>query len=324
MTSHMKYTKEIKVGLTAIVAIAALYLGLKYIKGTEVFSSENQYYIYYNSVDALENSSPVMINGFMVGRVTGLEFIPSSQPRIQVEISVSKDILLPKGTSAELRSSSILGGKLISLHLPKEGPPLSDGDTLTARVRATLTGLLGRQSVQNEVSDFISNITALAKNLSTSGAVLDKTLQRLDTLAFLFTLMVEHNQLYVNHSVKQLSIASSQLNNIMKQADSLLVDSRHIIKTLREEDVAPFVQDARSTLRQLDSLSASLNAGRGTLGKLFVEDSLYYSIQSALHSIQTLADHFNKRPKDFLSPLGRSEKDISRRALKEVLKGKSP
>ena len=318
----MKYAKETKVALTAIAAVAVLYYGLKYIKGIEAFSSENQYYIYYSSVDALEKSSPVTINGFVVGRVTKLKFVPSNQPHIEVEVSISEDIALPEGTVAELQSNSILGGKAISLWLPKEGPSLNDGDTLVSRTKSTLADLLGDQSVQNKVSGFISNFGILLENLSTSSMVLDKTLQRLDTVALVLTLMIQHNQIHVNHSVEQISLASTQINQVITQVDSLLMESRQSIKTLQEEDISPLMRDLRHTIGSVNLLMDSLNAGRGTLGKLLTEDELYHLLTSTLHSLQTLSGHLDRRPKDFLSPFGRSEKRIARRTRKKSKKSK--
>ena len=47
----MKYfTKEVKIGLTGAVAIAALFIGLNFLKGINLFKSSNSYYIEFSDI----------------------------------------------------------------------------------------------------------------------------------------------------------------------------------------------------------------------------------------------------------------------------------
>ena len=56
----MKYfTKEVKIGLTGIIAIAALFLGLNFLKGINLFKPTNSYYIEFADIKGLAKSGPV-------------------------------------------------------------------------------------------------------------------------------------------------------------------------------------------------------------------------------------------------------------------------
>ena len=47
----MKYfTKEVKIGLTGAVAIAALFIGLNFLKGMNLFKASNAYYIEFSDI----------------------------------------------------------------------------------------------------------------------------------------------------------------------------------------------------------------------------------------------------------------------------------
>ena len=64
----MKYfTKEVKIGLTGAVAIAALFIGLNFLKGINLFKSSNSYYIEFSDIKGLAKSGPVLANGYKIG-----------------------------------------------------------------------------------------------------------------------------------------------------------------------------------------------------------------------------------------------------------------
>ena len=73
LTIHPKYSppvsKEIKVGLLAIVAIAALVIGFNFLRGSNLLSSAKTYYATYPSVEGLNAGAPVVLNGIKVGQV---------------------------------------------------------------------------------------------------------------------------------------------------------------------------------------------------------------------------------------------------------------
>ena len=65
--------KEVKVGLLGIIALAIFYLGFNFLKGLDVFRTENEYFTFYQNAEGLQTSNPVMYNGVTVGRVVLVE-----------------------------------------------------------------------------------------------------------------------------------------------------------------------------------------------------------------------------------------------------------
>ena len=54
-----KFSKEIQIGLVAIIGVVLLYFGLKFLKGLTVFSSDSNYYVKFDNITGLSASSPV-------------------------------------------------------------------------------------------------------------------------------------------------------------------------------------------------------------------------------------------------------------------------
>ena len=68
----MKYfTKEVKIALTAIVAIALLFVMINFLKGVNVFKSSNTYYIVFHDVVGLSVSNHVYANGYGSKTISG-------------------------------------------------------------------------------------------------------------------------------------------------------------------------------------------------------------------------------------------------------------
>ncbi len=47
----MKYfTKEVKIAIVAIVGLVVLFLGMNFLKGLDLFSTDNRYYISFRDI----------------------------------------------------------------------------------------------------------------------------------------------------------------------------------------------------------------------------------------------------------------------------------
>ena len=91
----MKYlTKEVKIGLTGIVAVAVLVFGINFLKGINMFKSGSGYYVEFENIAGLVTSSPVYANGFSIGLVRDIYYDYNSLGKIVVEIDLNDNMKL--------------------------------------------------------------------------------------------------------------------------------------------------------------------------------------------------------------------------------------
>ena len=57
-------TKEVKIGLAFIVSLAFLIWGINFLKGVNLFTPSNHYYLKYENIDGLVISNGVFIKGY--------------------------------------------------------------------------------------------------------------------------------------------------------------------------------------------------------------------------------------------------------------------
>lgn len=92
----MKLTKEIKIALVAIVGILVMYFGINFLKGMNLFSTNNTYFITFDDIQGLGVSTPIYADGYKVGTVDGLEYDYKESGPIKVKVDIIKDLRIPQ------------------------------------------------------------------------------------------------------------------------------------------------------------------------------------------------------------------------------------
>ncbi len=106
----------------------------------------------FDHIDGLTVGSDVRIAGVKIGSVTGTGIDPQSFQAV-VNLSVRDDIKLPKDTSAEITSESLLGGKYLAL--------VPGGDETTLKPGQTITITQGSISLEQLLGKFIFSVTSM-------------------------------------------------------------------------------------------------------------------------------------------------------------------
>ena len=125
------FSKEVKIGLTGVIALCLLIYGINYLKGIEMFKPTNYFYVKFKNVNGLTKSSPVFADGYRVGIVSDLHYDYTQPGNVIAEIDIDPELRIPKGSTAELETD-LLGAMKLSILLsnnPRER--YEAGDTLT-------------------------------------------------------------------------------------------------------------------------------------------------------------------------------------------------
>ena len=104
------FNKELIIGISVILAIVILFFGIEYLKGINMFSPANFYYVNCANVSGLEISSPVMIDGYKVGQVREISYDYDNPGKIKVLLAVNKKLRVPDDSYAVLASTLMGGG----------------------------------------------------------------------------------------------------------------------------------------------------------------------------------------------------------------------
>ncbi|WKN45561.1 MlaD family protein [Tunicatimonas pelagia] len=307
----MKLSKEIKVSLLAIVAAVILFLGVRFLKGTEVFSRFNTYYVVYDNIEGLTTSNPVMINGYKVGQVMKIELEQNRGNSLLVTMNIDEKILLGEGATTSLVSSDLLGSKALYLKVGDISQPIDDGDTLRSNVELGIVERVQAQALPitekldstlarvnqilgaNDQSD-MSNIigTLVGDTTSVSAAVnnLEGTTRSINDI-------LQQNERGLNATIANLELLTRQLSDPENGVGPLLAKLNQKVDSLQIQST---IEEFEAIAQTLNQITTKMNEGEGSMGKLLNDDSLYTNLNSTARDLDLLLVDFRENPKRYV------------------------
>lgn len=281
---------EVKIGLTGVIAIVALFLGIKFLKGENLFSSSEVYYISFSNAKGLTKSSSVYADGYKVGIVSNIRYDYSHPGEVIVEISTDKGLRIPKGSSAQL-DEAVLGGCTLNLLLATNlRESYHPGDTIKG----------------NDVS----GLMAKAANMMPQ---LEQVVARVDTLVATLNLLVSNPNLpliiqntkliteNLNHSSEQLNYL---LRNDIPQMTGTFSKAGENVTMLTDKmnqlDLQATLDNVNQTINSVHSMMEQIQSPDGTLGKLMSDPALYNNLNHTVQSADSLVTDLKAHPKRYV------------------------
>jgi phospholipid/cholesterol/gamma-HCH transport system substrate-binding protein len=293
-------SKEVKVALLAVVAIAALYFGFLFLKGTDFFSSTKTYHVIYENVDGLTVSSPVVLNGVNVGFVQDMKLILDKDNRVNVAINVNEEVPVGDSTIASLTSSDLLGGKAITLFLKTNKKRYKGGEMLISYTQQSLTDMLTAKAmpvlgkVDSTLLRFNSFFNDEAKNS------LRATILNTQATTAAVRDMLLANQRNINAITTNLAALTGALKVTEQKFGILAANLNQITDTLKATPINSTIRNLNATVSEAQTALNKFNQNSGTMGKLMNDDSLYANMNASTESLNALLKDLKTNPKRYV------------------------
>lgn len=317
----MKIKNEVRIALVAVVGIVVLFLGMQFLKGLDIFSSEYPYVMKFSNISGLSASSPIYADGFRVGTVNTISYDYSKRGDITVEVSINKEMQIPQGTSAEI-VSDVLGNVQVNLILGKENAGvLSPGDVIDGRIN---NGALGdMKDMIPAVQKMLPKLDSILASVNTllADPALASSLHNVDRItADLTTSTKELNRLLatVNHELPSLSAKTGRLvdnaGRTVANANTAITTANTMMTTINGKMAAVDVEGTMAkvdrTLGNVQSLTDKINRGEGSLGLLINDANLYNNLTNTVRDADSLVVNLREHPKRYVhfSIFGKKDK----------------
>ena len=296
-----KISNEVKIGITALIAILVFIWLFNFLKGKNLFSKTANYYVVYDKVGGLAESSPVEINGYKVGVVQSVRFLDPLSGRLLVELSVEKDFRLPVNTVAEITTASLIAGMKIQFVYGNGPGTYSNGDTIPGRLAVSVLSKVETEllPLKDKISDLISAIDTVIgsinevmdpkfrSDLRSGVASLSNTARSIDESELKSTLD------NVNKFTQMLAENTGRMTSTFSSLEN-------IADTLAAADIYNSVNSLKSSLEKAATLMENLNNGKGSAGQLMTNDSLYTNLSNSLGSLNMLLQDLKANPKRYV------------------------
>ncbi len=314
----MALSKEVRVGVFAILAITVLYLGFNYLKGIDFLSKTQKYYVVYADVAGLTRSNPVKISGYNVGRVSNIKLLQNQQNMVLVELDIDTGIILGDTAMAKL-NSDLLGSVSIILFPGNLDNPLQPGDTLKSRIDPDLAELFkeSAQPISDNLQVTMRKLNILLDDLSGSGAELKKSLASFTKIADNLNARIYENRNTLKNTLSEFEQLSKGLNKTLANLKPTLDNFKVLSDSLSHLELNGTLKRVDALLEELTLAAQLIQNDSSSFGKLMNDDELYESMNRTIANLDTLLVHINENPKHFFAPLGKSKKQIEKEANKK-------
>jgi len=324
----MKTSREAKVGLLALISLIVLYFGFNFLKGSNIFSRSNIYYVEYDNVDGLAASNPVVLNGYPVGRVADIELMPKNGNKLKVTLDIQRDVPLPEGSKAVLVDGGVLGGKAIRLAMGTSDKMIPDKSTIPGEKELGLMALLQNQAspVLSHADSLIKNLVVVSEGFKQTGETLNKVLANFDQTGNSLNSILSENKVKLSGMMTNLNELSKSLVETEKSIKPLLANANTLVDSLQAIQLGSTVATARKTIDELRGILDGIKAGEGTAGKLIADEELYKNLNYTVISLNQLLANFRENPRRYVnvSVFGKKDKGPTVSPIDTVLRFKAP
>lgn len=207
----------------------------------------------FDNVAGLEPEDPVSLAGVVVGDVRALTV---DGTRVRVTMRVRADAAIRTDSIAKLESESLLGGRRIDISLGTADAPLaSAGSTLPSARSADIDQLM------DSVSAMTTDVRGLVQRFNEN-----------------------QDDLFVKlgATVDEAKITFSTVNRILGENEEGLNETLASLAA-----VGPRLE---STISQLDEITAQIQSGEGTIGKLVYDSALHDDVLELVASMRASSD----------------------------------
>ncbi len=296
-------SKELKTGIAAVIILCLGYWGFNFLKGQNLLEPASRvFYIEYDNIQGLNKASTVSINGLQVGKVSEINFNTDIKKRgkLVVKIALDNDFEFSKNSVAKIYSTSIIGGESLAIIPSYDGELAVSGDYLKGEVESDIFTSVGetlnplKTKVERVIVGADSLLIALNDVLDVKSRDsfkktilgVETTVSSLNETLSSFNTMIDSTKLDIDLALENTKKITA---NFVKVSDTLTkVNFGQTVKTLQ------------TALVNINGLLSGIENGKGSLGKLATDDTMYNNLSKASKELGDLLRDMKLNPKRFV------------------------
>ena len=291
----MKLSKEFKIGFFAVVVIAVAWWGVKWLEGNNLLRGSDTYYVYYDNVAGLQQSSRVKMRGVDIGTVSRIKV---NTDNVEVALVIERQYadMIPANSVAEIYSTGLMGGVEIAIIQGDSKDMITPECEIEGRVKPDVIGELADKGAElmagigqtvDSVNKLLSvnseNLTSFVVNLERMGSSINSIVEA--TAGNIDGAMADIMQF-----TSVLAESADNVGNIVSNFDALTAD-------VAERDI---VAKLNNTLESLNNVLVSITEGDGTAAQLISNKELYNTLAEAGVNLGSLLEDMRTNPKRYV------------------------
>ncbi len=326
------------IGVVVVLVVVMLYFGVNFLKGINVFSRQQTFYIQYDNISGIIPSAPIIIDGFKIGLVSKVERDSEGNGKLIAEVLINDTKLkIPKDTKFEIYSPGMLDSKAIRILLGDSSVVAENKDTLMGIIKEDFTQTLQREfePLKQKTQDLIASLDKVLGNLNkvfadtaTQGLPqvfesLQRSLRNVETISGDLNEILNANKGKLSGIFANVESITSNLKTNNESITAAISNVKNITDSLSKIQLTGTIRKTEKAMGDFAEVMEKINKGDGSMAMLINNDSLHHQLVSASQSLDLLLDDMRAHPGRYvnISLINRKNTDgLSKRQLEELRK----
>lgn len=308
----IKISKYTKLGFLVIACLTILVWGINFLKGIDILRRNTNYYVIYEKIDGLKESSTVTINGYQVGQVSEIKFLSDYSGRLIATLSLQGDFKIAKGSSAKIVSSDIMGTKSIKLEIVHSAQYYNEKDTIPGNTESDLKEQVSMQvlplkkKAEELIASLDSAITVVTyvfnrqtrENLTESFENINRTITNIESASGELNKIIGSGK--INSIVENLDSITGAIKQNSGNVSNIIKNLSALSDSLSRLDISPLFKEINSTIAGINTIVQKLNTNESTAGMLINDPVLYQNLNNLAGSMDLLLKDVRNNPKRYV------------------------
>jgi len=293
--NHTSRRAAIQVGITGLVALALLLVGIAWIKDYRLGQRKRTLTARFEEVGNLSEGDPVSVRGVKKGAVKDVKLLDQG---VQVDMEIDRDVILHPDASVRIANIGFMGEKFLALD-PGSAPGRFDfHQPIPGRFQS------GVPEVISGAGDLITQATELSSRLNefldaVDPATMERAAKNLEKMSASLSTTVDQNRDDLRQAVLDFRSAAHQIRTMAadnsEQVGTSIKDfgtaSRHLTELSEKLGV---------TADALQRVVSRVDNRQGSIGKAIADSTLYDELRETLRNTNDLVRDIKKNPKRYI------------------------
>ena len=258
---------EFKVGLFTIIALLLLFVFIF----TQTKKGQWRGYeigVTFDYIGGLDIGAPVRLSGVRVGEVRSIKILPEPMPKVLIKLRLKRDVKIGKNSRITIRTLGIIGEKYVEILPSSEKEYISKGEIVEG------VNPLSLEKFVSIGQDAIFNLNSILTDIKklTSDVKVQKNIREI---------------------LKETSIASKQMNTVLRQLKTLSVSIDKTNKEIRKV----IKENSPKIAKVLDNTNTLVLTSKSeiekTMGKIRKFTETGEDVKRAIAKLENTTDKIN-------------------------------
>ncbi len=260
---------ETKVGFFVLAGLVIFGFGIMKLSDLSMKKSYKLNFV-FDDIGNLRDKSAVKMSGVEVGKVRGIKL---ENGRAKVTAHIDADVPVYANGKVKLSVTGLIGSQFLDLNPgTPEAARLKDGDTLYGKPLKTLDQLIEKISEIVEGKDGKSGI----------GGDLGASMANIRSITSSLNYAIGLQREELKQMVLNFHDMSADLKGIARDF--------HEVTSARKADIDAAIVHMKSILERVDDLTAKIQKGEGSIGKLLADKEMGEEVKKTVSNIKETSE----------------------------------